>query len=252
MAESKMSQKRVAIFGATSAIAFEVARAYAEKQANIILVGRSQEKLRECADDLRTRGATVEICEQDLALLEQLGSCVEAVAKMSGGIDVALIAHGVLPDQDQCTKDLSLFRMAYVTNFESPAFIAERLAEVLSRQPEGGSIAVISSVAGDRGRKSNYIYGAAKGALSTYVAGLRNRYGKSKVHILTIKPGFVSTPMTSHLKQGALFATPQKVATDIVRGLDARKDVLYTPWFWIVIMTIIKLIPEKIFKKTSL
>jgi decaprenylphospho-beta-D-erythro-pentofuranosid-2-ulose 2-reductase len=252
MIDSKMAQKRVVLFGATSAIAFEVARLYAEQQARIILIGRSHEKLKECADDLQTRGATVEVYEQDLALLDQLGSCVETVANMSGGVDVALIAHGLLPDHDQCTQDVSLFQMAYRVNFESPACIAERLAEILARQPEGGTIAVISSVAGDRGRKSNYIYGAAKSALSTYTAGLRNRYGKTKVHIMTVKPGFVSTPMTAHLKQGALFTTPQKVATDIVKGIAAKKDVLYTPWFWIIIMAIIKLIPEKIFKKTSL
>jgi short-subunit dehydrogenase len=115
-----------------------------------------------------------------------------------------------------------------------------------------GTLAAISSVAGDRGRQSNYIYGTTKAALSTFLQGLRNRLSSKNVHVLTIKPGFVDTPMTAHLKRGLLFATPEKVAQDIIRAIAGKKSVLYTPWFWRWIMLAIKMIPETIFRKLRL
>jgi decaprenylphospho-beta-D-erythro-pentofuranosid-2-ulose 2-reductase len=114
-----------------------------------------------------------------------------------------------------------------------------------------GTLAVISSVAGDRGRKSNYVYGASKGALTIFVDGVRNRIDRAGVHVLTIKPGFVATPMTAHLPQGPLFSPPSKVASGIFRAIEKRKDVVYVPGFWAIIMLIIRMIPRRIFKKLN-
>jgi decaprenylphospho-beta-D-erythro-pentofuranosid-2-ulose 2-reductase len=115
-----------------------------------------------------------------------------------------------------------------------------------------GTIAVISSVAGDRGRKSNYVYGASKGGLNVFLDGVRNRIDRAGVQVLTIKPGFVATPMTAHVRQTALFAQPGRVAQDILRAIDRRKDVLYTPRFWGAIMLVVRSIPRRIFKKMNL
>jgi short-subunit dehydrogenase len=129
------------------------------------------------------------------------------------------------------------------------------LATVLANRFEAqrsGSIAVISSVAGDRGRQSNYVYGAAKGAVTLLLQGLRNRLSKSGVQVLTIKPGFVDTPMTAEFKKGALWAKPDDIAHGIVSAIDRRRDVVYLPGFWRLIMLIIRHIPEPIFKRMSL
>jgi decaprenylphospho-beta-D-erythro-pentofuranosid-2-ulose 2-reductase len=246
------SVKRIAIFGATSSIAVEAARVYAAQEAIIVLVGRSAEKLNYIADDLRSRGADVSTVAFELSLLDKLPECIAEVKNTLGEIDCALIAHGVLPKQDEVAEEIAKFHHTVAVNFESPAIIAEQLARIMAEQPSGGTIAVISSVAGDRGRKMNYIYGSSKSALSAYLGGLRNKYGKGKVHVMTIKPGFVATPMTAHLKQGVLFASPKSVGADIVKAIAKRKNVLYTPWYWGLIMIIVKLIPEPIFKRMSL
>ena len=115
-----------------------------------------------------------------------------------------------------------------------------------------GTLAVISSVAGDRGRKSNYVYGASKAALDTFLSGLRNRVDRAGVQVLTIKPGFVATRMTAHIPKNRLFATPEQVAHGILKAIRKRKDVVYVPWFWRPIMTIIKSVPERIFKGRDL
>jgi len=117
---------------------------------------------------------------------------------------------------------------------------------------KAGTLAVISSVAGERGRQSNYVYGAAKGAVSIFLQGLRQRLDKSGVHVLTIKPGFVDTPMTKELKKGLLWADPQAVAKLIHKGVAAKKSIIYTPGYWALIMAVIKAIPERLFKKIAL
>jgi len=141
--------------------------------------------------------------------------------------------------------------MELQTNFTTVVSLLTLLANLFERQGRG-SIAVISSVAGDRGRQSNYVYGAAKGALTIYLQGLRNRLAKANVHVLTIKPGFVDTPMTRDFKKGLLWVGPDVIARGIVKAIDKRKDVAYLPFFWRYIMFIIKIIPERIFKRLSL
>ena len=242
----------VVIFGATSAIAIECARIYAQRGAHLTLAARNVNALEPIVQDLRVRGASgVEVLGFDAEVLSEHEALVEHVINGNQKVDIALIAHGSLAEMDQCSQSLVESERALRINLLSPIALLTPLANYFESQGKG-SIAVISSVAGDRGRKSNYVYGSAKAALSTFVDGLRNRLYSKNVHVLTIKPGFVDTPMTEHMKKGALFATPKKVASDIVKAIDKKKDVLYTPWFWQPIMMIIKAIPETIFKRMSI
>jgi short-subunit dehydrogenase len=176
---------------------------------------------------------------------------LQAARQRLGSIDVVLVAHGSLPNQEQCQRDFREAERGIAINFTSPLSFVEATARILEGQGSG-TIAVISSVAGDRGRQSNYLYGAAKGALSIALAGIRNRLSSKGVHVVTIKPGFVDTPMTAHLPKSALFASPKAVATGIVKAIEKRRDVVYLPWFWCFIMLIIKHIPECIFKRMRL
>jgi short-subunit dehydrogenase len=168
-----------------------------------------------------------------------------------GTIDLALLAHGVLGDQTAAERDYLAAEPILVTNFLSAVSLLTWLANYCESQGRG-TLAVISSVAGDRGRKSNYVYGASKAGLDALLSGLRNRCDRSGVQVLTIKPGFVATPMTAHIPKNGLFATPERVASGILNAVRRRKDVVYVPWFWRPIMTIIKAVPERIFKGRDL
>jgi len=244
--------KRIVVFGATSAIAQACARIWAGRGDALFLVGRNAERLEAVAGDLKVRGASqVEWLAHDLADLEAHESLVARADATLGGIDVALVAHGVLGDQMLLREDVPLAVESIHVNFVSAASLLAHLANLLERR-KAGTIAVISSVAGDRGRQSNYVYGAAKAGLTAFASGLRNRLQKSGVSVVTIKPGFVDTPMTAHVKKGPLFARPDTVARAIVRAIDRRKDVVYVPGFWRLIMWVVRSIPERIFKRLSL
>jgi short-subunit dehydrogenase len=138
------------------------------------------------------------------------------------------------------------------TDFTSPVLLSQAIALRLAASQGSGTLAVIGSVAGDRGRQSNYAYGAAKGGLAVFLAGLRNRMFPRGVHVLTVKPGFVDTPMTAEVRKNALFATPDRVAGDILHAVARSKNEIYTPGYWRVIMAIIRAVPERIFKKLKL
>ncbi|MDM8569044.1 SDR family oxidoreductase [Thiotrichales bacterium HSG1] len=243
---------KVLIIGATSAIAQETAKLYAEKKDALFLVGRDVEKLEVIAADLKVRGANkvdytsldLNDCEQHQDILQQADSCLE-------GIDVVLIAYGTLDDQKKCEQDYANAKQALQTNFLSVVSLLTLLANKMEPQ-NYGCIAVISSVAGVRGRQSNYVYGAAKGGLSIFLQGLRNRLQTANICVLDVKPGFVDTPMTAELKKGALWAKPEAIAKGIYTAIQKRKDIVYLPWFWWPIMTIIKYIPEPIFKRMKL
>ena len=168
-----------------------------------------------------------------------------------GELDTVLIAHGLLGDQRASERDFKLAEQAYKTNFLSVVSMLTPISAYFEVQRRG-TIAVISSVAGERGRQSNFIYGSAKAGLSVYLAGLRNRLYPSGVTVLTIKPGFVDTPMTAHLRKTALFASPEKVAREISRAIERRRSVLYSPAIWFWIMAVIRLIPEPVFKRLKL
>ncbi|MES2683981.1 MAG: SDR family oxidoreductase [Pseudomonadota bacterium] len=245
--------QRVVIFGATSAIAIAVARQLAAENAQLFLVARNAERLDSVAADLRVRGAArVDMAVADLADTTRHAALVAEARISLQTIDGALIAHGTLPDQTQCERDAAVALQQISINFLSPASILTELAAVMAAQGSG-RIGVIGSVAGDRGRMSNYVYGSAKGGLGVFVQGLRHRLGKQGVSVTLIKPGFVDTPMTAHIaKGGPLWATAEKVAADIVKAMRGGKATLYTPWFWAGIMATIRNVPDFIFGKTRL
>ena len=242
----------VLIIGATSAIAQEVAKLYAEKGSNLFLVARDNKKLDQVAMDLKVRGAgAVDLLSQDLLDTDQHEIIIKKADEALGSIDIALIAHGTLPDQKQCENSVDQTLQELQINFLCSVSLLTLLANYFEKQ-EKGCLAVISSVAGDRGRQSNYIYGAAKGGLSIFLQGLRNRLSRTGICVLTTKPGFVITPMTKDFKKGILWAQPTQVAEDIVNAIQKRKNVVYVPWFWRWIMVIIRAIPESVFKRMSL
>ncbi len=243
---------KVLILGATSAIAQATVRLLSARGAALYLVGRNAEHLAAVAQDATTRGAARVASEaldlNDFAAHEAL---VERATAALGGLDGALLAHGVLGDQTASERSWTEAEKVLRTNFLSAASLLTVLANRFEAQ-KAGTLVVISSVAGDRGRQSNYIYGASKGALSVYLQGLRNRLARSGVAVVTVKPGFVDTPMTADMKKNALFASPEKVARGILRAADKRRNEVYLPGFWRLIMFIIRSIPEGIFKRLKL
>jgi decaprenylphospho-beta-D-erythro-pentofuranosid-2-ulose 2-reductase len=244
-----MSQN-ILIIGATSGIAEAVARRYAEQRDRLFLVARNGNKLQAVATDLVARGSrevkTFVIDANDSSLLPEM---LDSAWKAFGAIDVALVAHGTLPDQHRTETDIPYTIAEFRTNAESVIACLAGLAQRF--EPQGkGVIVVIGSVSGDRGRASNYLYGAAKAAIDTYASGLRARLFKSGVHVLTIKPGFVATAMTAQLKlPERLTASPESVARDIQRAITKRKSAIYSPWFWAWIMRVIRWMPAAIFNR---
>lgn len=244
--------QKILIIGATSAIAKATARCFAERGDQLYLLARDQERLSDLANDLRIRGAnTVAYARFDAASIEQYPSLLDKAIAELDGLDVVLIAHGTLSDQTACERSIELTLQELHINALSIITLLTPLANYFEQQ-QRGCIAVISSVAGDRGRQSNYIYGTAKGAVSIFLQGLRNRLAKRGVHVLTIKPGFVNTPMTAAFKKGALWAEPETIAAGIIKAINKQKDVVYLPVWWHYIMLIIRAIPERIFKRLSL
>jgi short-subunit dehydrogenase len=238
--------------GATSAIAEATARLFAAEGDRLCLAGRSGARLAAIADDLRVRGAAqVETVRLDANDFAQHDFAISRAAETMGGLDMVLIAHGTLPDQKTCQDSVDVTLGALTTNALSVIAFLTVIANRFERQGSG-TIAVISSVAGDRGRQSNYVYGTAKGAVSIFAQGLRNRLTRSGVQVVTIKPGFVDTPMTAAFKKGALWATPGAVAKRIHRAMVRGEDIVYVPWFWRWIMIVIKGVPESIFKRARL
>jgi decaprenylphospho-beta-D-erythro-pentofuranosid-2-ulose 2-reductase len=243
---------RILILGATSAIAMAVMRQLVTPSVHFFLVARSKEKLTAVAQDLLVRGASrVDMLVTDLDDTQQHSQMLNVVISQLGSIDLALLAHGVLGDQAAAEKDYFAAEPILVTNFLSPVSLLTWLANYCVSQGRG-TLAVISSVAGDRGRKSNYVYGASKAGLDAFLSGLRNRCDRAGVQVLTIKPGFVATPMTAHIQKNRLFVSPGRIAADILRAVRKRKDVVYVPWFWRPIMASIKAVPERIFKSRDL
>lgn len=243
--------RKVLIVGASSAIAEAVARLFAAQGDMLYLAGRRAEALEAIAADLRVRGAARAQTEvMDANTIERHAALLDNADAALGGLDTVLIAHGTLSDQAACQKSVALTFQELHTNALSVIALLTLVATRFEAQ-RSGTIAVISSVAGDRGRQSNYVYGTAKAAVSTFLSGLRQRLHKSSVHVVTIKPGFVDTPMTRGFPKGLLWAQPERVARDIVTAMEKGKDVVYTPGFWRVIIWIIESLPEKIFKSLS-
>jgi len=245
--------KKVVIIGATSAMAAAVAKIYADQNSRLFLVGRNAEKLTSISNDLKVRGADkVGMFELDINEVSQHKSMLVEAEQCLEGIDIVLIAHGTLPDQKLCEQNISIALAEFNTNALSTIALLTEIANSFE-QKKSGVVAVITSVAGDRGRPSNYLYGSAKAAVSTFLEGLRVRMFKVGVHVLDIRPGFVATPMTQNLDLPKLLTVePEIVANSIVKAIENRKDIIYTPTFWKYILFIIKILPNKIFKKLSL
>jgi len=200
--------------------------------------------------DLQVRGAAhCHIHLMDVAEVAAHEEMIQNANLSMGGIDIVLIAHGTLPCQATCEESTTLALQEFHINGTATIALSNTASAFLQT---GGTLAVISSVAGDRGRSSNYIYGSAKAAVTAYLSGLGQRLQSQGINVLTIKPGFVDTPMTASFKKGPLWASPESVAHGIISAIDRRKSVAYLPWFWWGIMQIIKNIPEPIFRRIKL
>jgi len=248
------NKKRIVIIGATSAIAEHCARLWLEKQAaDLILVGRDAQRIERVATDLKVRSpeSEIQIVEAEFLKPEAINATVEAIVQ-PGNVDIVLIAHGSLPDQTDCQDDLKECCEALDVNGISPVLYAEAFTKEMEKANHG-IIALISSVAGDRGRKSNYVYGAAKGLVTRYAQGLQHRLAGTRVKVVLIKPGPTDTPMTTHLKgKGAKLAPVEGVAKQIIDGMESGKPVIYAPGKWWLIMMVIRHMPRFLFNKMDI
>jgi len=243
---------KLLILGATSAIAQEVAKNFAQHRAEFVLVGRNRARLETIASDLQVRGARrTEVIEADLADLSGHAELLDEAEQLLGGLDAALIAHGTLGDQQRSQADVDVMLQELNTNALSYLSLLTLLGNRFE-QKRAGCIAVISSVAGERGRGSNYVYGSAKAAVTAFSSGLRARLSKSGVSVITVKPGFVDTPMTAGVKKNPLFARPEVVGRRIYEAMLKGEAVVYAPWFWAPVMLLIRLLPERLMKRTKL
>ena len=244
--------KRILVLGATSGIAEACCRLWAERGDSLFLVARNPERLSAVAADMQTRGAAyvdsaVANLDDTRAHPELLAHAINSLA----GLDIALVALGVLGDQAQAERNFAHAAEILHTNFTAPVSLLTWLGNYCA-QRHSGTLAVLSSVAGDRGRKSNYVYGSSKTGLSAFLGGLRNRIDREGVRVMTIKPGPVRTAMTEGMKGSEKFADVEAVAASIVKAIDTGRDVVYVPGKWRIIMAVVRAIPERIFKKWNL
>lgn len=245
--------KRIAIIGATSSIAENCARIWAQQDSvELILVGRDPRKLEVVSADLlvRSPNTKIEIVVTNFIDATAIQKTVDALFTLNP-IDIALIAHGTLPEQQDCQNNLKLNYSTLEINGISSALYAEAFAQHMAKLNQG-SIAIIGSVAGDRGRKSNYVYGAAKGLVSRYAQGLQHRFANTNVSITLIKPGPTNTPMTTAMKGSENFAAPEDVAKAITSGIASNKAIIYAPAKWKLIMMVIRHLPDLIFNKLNI
>ena len=246
-----MNDIRVCVVGATSAVAQAAVRLWAQRGCALTLIARNASELERIAADARVRGSpSVTTLLGDATDAEFINESLRSMPVPR----VALVAYGSLSDSARADNEPAYLARELHSNFVSAALWAQGLAErMASENAAGGTVAVISSVAGDRGRGSNHVYGAAKAGLTAFCSGLRARMAARRVHVVTIKPGFIDSPMTAHITQkGALWATPEAVAAGIMNAIDKQRDVVYLPGFWRLIMRVITHIPEGIFKRLKI
>jgi len=242
----------VVVFGGTSAIAQAIVRAAGrERSVRVLLLGRNAQRLQSVRDDLAARGLAAEFqCADPSDLTIPWESLLRAA--MPGKIDLFLVAHGELPEQEPILKDPLRLSRTLQVNFISAAISAAACARLLQEQG-GGSLAVIGSVAADRGRASNFVYGSAKAGLETFLEGMRHRLAKNpNIHITTIKPGLTDTPMTADTPKGPLFSSADKVGSLSWKAIKKGAPVAYVPAWWWLILTVVRLLPRKIFYRTKL
>ena len=246
--------KHIVIIGATSAIAQECAKLWVkESPKHLTLVVRNANKAKRIQADLQVRSPESQIKIVQMGFIDAIE--IEAAANTIGKqreIDIVLIAHGSLPDQLECENDIALCKDTLEVNGISPVLFAESFATAMEKTKKG-TVAIIGSVAGDRGRKSNYVYGAAKGLVSRYAQGMQHRFANTPIKIILIKPGPTDTPMTASLKtKGVGMASAAEVAKNITEGIAKGKAVVYTPKKWALIMLVIKHIPRVVFNKLNI
>ena len=243
---------RIIVLGALSDIAEATCRLYAAEGAKLVLAGRDRKRLESVAADLRVRGAAeVEVASGDLAKIDPEKSLADWRSKL-GGVDIILLAYGALGDQRDVERDLGVAATLIDVNFKSAALWCLAAANALEAQRQG-ALVVIGSVAGDRGRQSNYLYGATKAGLGILVQGIAHRLAPSGARAVLIKPGFVDTAMTAQIeKKGALWSSPEKVAALIRKAAASGRPIAYVPGYWRLIMTVIKSVPAQIFHRTKL
>ena len=250
-----MPIRNILVFGATSAIAQEALRVLVQRGASAYCVGRSPDRLSAVIADLRVRagpGQTVDGQAADLLDTDRHPALFTAARAALGDLDAVLIAHGTLPDQAQCETSVERTLAAIAENGTSAVSLLTIAGNELSARGSG-VIAAISSVAGDRGRQSNYVYGASKSLVTTFMQGLRNRLAHRGVQVVTIKPGFIDTPMTAALpKSGPLWTTAARAGRAVADAMEKGRDVAYVPGYWFWIMTILRHVPERIFKRLKL
>jgi len=239
------------ILGATSAIARAFARKCAEGGAELLLLGRDMPELKRIAADCEVRGAlSAKPVAFDARKPEKFAAIIEDAASTQGSLNAAVFV-GTMPEQAEIDADPSLIDGTIQDSFTGPARFLQRLAPELEERGSGTIIGV-GSVAGDRGRIGNYVYGAAKAGFATYLSGLRNRLARKGAHVITVKPGFVDTGMTWGIEGMFLVASPEEIAESLMKAVRKKRNVIYTPFFWRYIMLIITHIPEFIFKKLSI
>ncbi len=239
------------IVGATSSMARAFARKVAEDGAHVLLAGRDMADMRRTKTDCELRGAPSAFAVMfDARKPGTFGEICMKASVQEGEINVAIFV-GSMPEQSSIDDEPGLIDGTIQDSFTGPARLLHQLAPIMEERGSGTVIG-IGSVAGDRGRLSNYVYGSAKAGFHTYLAGLRNRLGRSGVHVVTVKPGFVDTAMTWGLDGMFLVASPESVADDLLRAAAKKRNTIYTPWFWRYIMLIIMHVPEFIFKKLKI
>lgn len=239
------------ILGATSSMARALARQVAEQGHRVFVAGRDMDDLKALATDLSARGAeATEAVKFDATDAKTFAPLLKKAELEPGEVNVAVFV-GTMPEQSEIDENPALIEAVAQANYTGPARFLSEIAPLLEARA-GGTIVGVSSVAGDRGRIGNYVYGSAKAGFATYLSGLRNRLTRAGAHVVTVKPGFVDTSMTWGIQGMFLVASPDKVASDILKAVEKQKNVIYTPGFWWLIMTIIKLVPERIFKKLSI
>ncbi|MDN5923363.1 MAG: SDR family oxidoreductase [Xanthomonadales bacterium] len=244
--------KHILIIGATSAIAEASARLFAKRGDALLLVARDTNKLQTIAADLALRGAPrVETATLDVIDFAAIEPLLDQAFASFGVIDIALIAHGSGSRETECLRFIESLRREFDINATATLALMAQISVRMEKQRHG-NIAVISSVAGDRGRASNMLYGSAKAAVNAYASGLRQRLHKTGINVLTIEPGWIDTPMTAKLKKTALFVKPERIAPGIVRAIDKRRSIVYLPWFWRPIMFVVRHVPEIIFRRLEL
>ena len=242
----------ILIIGATSAIARSVSRLYAAENMRLCLLGRDEKRLNEAAADLRIRGAgAVETLTYNAEKTNGHSMVIDSAIEFLGSIDIALICHGQLPSQKDCQESYEKAEAAIRVNGLSVISLCTQIVNQLRIQKEG-LLAVITSVAGERGRQPNFIYGAAKSMVSTYLEGLRGSLLNDNIHVVDVRPGLVDSPMTSKFKKGPLWSSPESIATTIFQGIHKKKHTIYAPFYWRFIMLLVCIIPEFIFKRIKI